>query len=290
MGVAPPGTIAAAVESASRRLEAAGVDSPAADARLLLAHALEVVPTWVFAHAVDEMPERAVEPYEELVAARERRVPLQHLTGVQEFWSLRFAVGPQALIPRPETELLVEAALAALDGVARPRVADVGTGSGCLAVALASELPLARLLAVDVSPEALALARRNALDLGFDERIEWLEGDLVAPLREGGPVQALVANLPYVSEDEWAECDPEVREHDPRLALVAGSEGTELIERLVDEAPSVIATGGWLGLEVGWTQAERVKGLLERRGYTAVRSRRDFAGIERVVEGRPPEA
>lgn len=288
MGMAPAGTIAAAVEGAAERLAAAGVDNPGGDARMLLAHAMKVVPTFLFAHALDQLEDEPAGKFEHLLSLREKRVPLQHLLGLQEFWKLRIEVGPEVLVPRPETEQLVEAAIAAAQGCARPRVADVGTGSGCIAIALASELGSGRILAIDASEEALALARRNAAELGFDDRIEFFEGDLVAPLRELEPVDLITANLPYVSEAEWEDCEPEVREHDPRLALVAGPDGLELIERLVAEAPEVLAPGGWLGLEVGWKQAHRTAALLEEASWTGVEIREDFAGIERIVEGRRP--
>jgi len=284
--MAGEGTLAAAIEAGVKRLALAGVDNPGGDARLLLAHAMRVVPTWTFAHALDPLDDEPAESYEQLLLQREKRVPLQHLLGEQEFWGLRIEVGPAVLIPRPETEHLVEAAIVALGRTERPRVADVGTGSGCIAIALASELTMGRLLAIDASPDALAVARRNATELGFEDRIEFFEGDLVEPLHELEPVHAIVANLPYVTEDEWEQCEPEVREFDPRLALVGGPDGLELIERLVATAPRVLAPGGWLGLEVGWKQARRTAALLEQAGWTAVEVREDFAGVERIVEAR----
>jgi release factor glutamine methyltransferase len=286
MGLAAEGTLAAAIERAAARLGVAGVDNPGGDARMLLAHAMKVVPTWIFAHALDPLAEDHAESFEHLVGLREKRVPLQHLLGEQEFWKLRIEVGPQVLVPRPETEHLVEAAIAAARGIEIPRVADIGTGSGCIAVALASELASGRILAIDASPEALVVARRNAAELGFDDRIEFHEGDLVEPLRELEPVHAIAANLPYVSEAEWEECEPEVRDHDPRGALVGGPDGLELVERLIAAAPAVLAPGGWLGLEVGWKQARRTAALLEAAGWRDVEVQEDFAGIERIVAGR----
>lgn len=285
-GRTPP--IRLALREAERALDAAGVAESVADARLLLAHAMSASPTWVFAHDDLPVPEAAWDAFRALVERRARREPLQHLLGAQEFWTLRIGVTRDVLIPRPETELLVEAALEACSGRLAPRIADVGTGSGCIALALASELPLARLVATDVSASALRQARANAAELGLDGRIRWVEGRLAEPLRGEAPLDVLVANLPYVSRAEWLDLEPEVRDHDPRVALVGGEKGTELIEELARAAPGVLGSGGWMGLEVGCGQAGRVVGLLRRKGWQAVAMRADVAGIARVVEARRP--
>lgn len=277
-----------AIRDAERALEAAGVAECLADARLLLAHALGASPTWLVAHDDEPLAEDAAARYGELLRRRCAREPLQHLVGEQEFWRLRIRVSPAVLIPRPETELLVEWALERCGGRPGVRVADVGTGSGCLALALASELPLARIVAIDVSPEALRVARANARELGFEDRVRFLEGDLAAPLREEEARDVLVANLPYVPAAEWSTLEPEVRDHDPRLALVGGERGLELIERLIDEAPGVLAEGGALALEVGAGQAACVAARLAERGWRDVELRRDLAGIERLVAATRP--
>ena len=279
-----PTTVRDAVALAESALDAAGVGESVADARLLVAHALGASPTWVFTHEPDALPSDAWPRIAALVERRSRREPLQHLLGLQEFWSLRLAVSPRALIPRPETEVLVEAALAALRGVASPRIADIGTGTGALAVALASEIPSARIVAVDASEEALDLAARNVRELGFEDRIELRLGDLVEPLRGSAPFDAMVANLPYVTEAEWEALEPEVRDFEPRLALVGGPDGLDLVRELIAGAPAVLATDGWLGLEIGAGQADAVRDLLA--AWRDVEIRQDFAGIERVVSAR----
>lgn len=285
----PPTSLRDAVALAEEALEAAGVAESIADARLMLGHALEASPTWVFAHDIEPVPPDAWLAFRDLVRRRCAREPLQHLLGAQEFFSQRFEVSRDVLIPRPETELLVEVAARRLAGIERARIADVGTGSGCIGISLAGEVRESRVVACDVSAAALAVAGRNAESLGFEERVTFVEGSLVEPLRAHSPFDAVVANLPYVTESEWEKLEPEVRDHDPRLALVAGSEGTELIEQLVAQAPDVLVKDGLLALEIGWTQAERVTTLLRARGWRDIQVHRDLQGHDRVVEARRPE-
>jgi len=201
---------------------------------------------------------------------------------------LAIRVTRDVLIPRPESEHLVEWALERAVDVPSQRVCDVGTGSGCIALALATELPTARITATDVSEEALSVARANARELGLEERVSFLRGDLVDPLRALPPQDIMVANLPYVSRGEWERLEPEVREHDPRLALVGGDRGTEVIERLIEAAPDVLSARGALALEVGHAQAHEVAAHFEAGGWRDVELRRDLAGIERLVAARRP--
>lgn len=286
LGEKPPATIREAVALAEAALDAAGVEESIADSRLLLAHVLGASPTFVFAHEPDSLSGEAWDRFRAIVERRRLREPLQHLLGVQGFWSLELSVGPEALIPRPETEVLVEAALAAVKDRAAPRIADVGTGSGAVALALAREIPGARLLATDISESALALARRNARDLGFEDRIEFRLGSLCEPLRAADPFDLLAANLPYVTREEWEGLEAEVRDHEPPEALLGGADGLDLVRELIRAAPGILAPGGWLGLEVGWRQAGAVRDLLAAAGWRDIETRLDFAGIERVVSGR----
>ena len=201
---------------------------------------------------------------------------------------LHLAVSPDVLIPRPETELLVEAALEALRDMPSPRVVDVGTGSGAIVLALAAEVPGATLFATDVSEAALEMARHNARETGFDERISFRHGHLLTPLANERPFDAVVANLPYVTRDEWQALEPEVRDHEPRGALVGGEDGLDVIRELVSTAQAPLLPGGFLAIEVGWKQAPAVRALLADAGWQDVETRRDLAGIERVVTARKP--
>lgn len=284
-----PGTVGEAVSWAERVLDEAGVAECTSHARLLLSRAMGVDSTWLFTHPEQRIPEAARSAFADLVARRSLREPLQHLLGETEFWSMRLAIGPGALIPRPETETLVEAVLAELGpGSSAPRLADVGTGSGCVALALLCERPLARVVGTDVSKDALAIALANATALGFDDRLELRVGHLAEPLVGLAPFDAVVANLPYVTEAEWKRLEPEVRDHDPRQSLVGGVDGTELIAELALAAPEVLTAGGLLALEVGAGQAREIARRLRATGYDGVGVREDLSGIERVVTGRRP--
>lgn len=278
--------VAAALACGRARLAAAGIVTADLEARVLLEHASGLDRTALVARGGEPVDPRAGERYERLLAGRTRRAPLAYLTGEREFWSLRLAVDPRVLVPRPETETLVEAALARLGPA--PRVADVGTGSGAVAIALAVELPAAALWAVDRSPAALELARANAAAHGVGARIEFLEGDLAAPLAQlAGTLDAVVSNPPYVPSAEIERLEPEVRDHEPRLALDGGEDGLAVIARLIAQAPRPLRPGGWLLLEVGAGQAGAVAELLRDAGaWDPAQTVRDLAGIERVVAAR----
>lgn len=228
----------------------------------------------------------AAERFEELLSRRVLRVPLAYVTGEREFWSLRMRVDRRVLVPRPETEILVEAALERLDPGAR--VADVGTGSGAIVIALALELSRGVFYGTDISAAALEVARRNAECHGLGGRIAFLQGSLLEPIAGcAGALDALVSNPPYVPTAELAGLQPEVRDHEPRTALDGGPDGLTVIAALVHGAPSMLRRGGWLLLEVGAGQAAAVRALTEACGaYEGVSTLRDLAGIERVVAAR----
>lgn len=280
-------TIGSFVAWARAVLDRAGVANPIREAGWLVEHVLGLR-----AHQIVSEDDRPVSAEAwargaSLVARRAAREPLQYILGTQEFCGLDFSVGPGVLIPRPETELLVQEIVRRVEGGKAVTIADVGTGSGCLAVTLAILLKAARILAVDRSPEALALARANARQLGVEDRIEWYEGDLLAPLQARGTtgiVDVIVSNPPYIAEDEWPQLQPEVRLFEPRAALVAGPDGTEFHERLLREATTYLVSGGLLLMEVGRGQASVVRQIASRLGgYRPVRTVEDTAGIERVV-------
>jgi release factor glutamine methyltransferase len=269
-----------AVRDAERRLAAAGVPGARTDAEILVSHVLGVSRSALPVLDRGLMPEELAR-LRALLERRGRREPLQHVVGEWGFRRLTLAVDGRALVPRPETEVVVERCLEFLDGVEAPRVVDVGTGSGAIALALADEHPGARVSATDASPEALALARENVVRTGLAGRVDLVEGDLLAGLV--GPFDLVVANPPYVAEDELAGLEPEVRDHDPREALVAPG----ISERLAREAIGVLNPGGRLVLEVGDDQARAVAELLTALGYDDVTVTRDLAGVERVVDATP---
>jgi len=276
----------AAVARGRAELAGAGIAAADLEARLLLRQAAGLGAVALAAHGADALAPAAAAEFARLLASRLRRVPLAYLAGEREFWSLRLAVDARVLVPRPETETLVEAALERLGPGAR--VADIGTGSGAVVIALAAELAAGEFVAVDLSADALAVARANAAAHGLSGRIAFLEGDLLEPIAAlPGAFDALVSNPPYVPTGEIAGLAPEVRDHEPRAALDGGRDGLALIARLVDGAPALLRAGGWLLLEIGAGQAAAVCARLAAAGaYDRVETRCDLAGIERVVAAR----
>lgn len=275
-----------ALAAGRARLAGAGVGTPDLDARVLLAHAAGVDAAVLWSRPESALAAGVAKRYEGLLARRERREPVAYLTGGREFWSLALTVDPRVLVPRPETETLVEAALARLGPGAL--LADVGTGSGAVALALASELDGGRVHATDLSAGALAVARRNAEALGLGGRIEFALGDLLEPVRHlRGRLDAVVSNPPYVPSDAIARLEPEVRDHEPRAALDGGPDGLRLVRRLIAEAPDLLRPGGWLLVEIGDGQAPAARACAERDGrYDRVGTARDLAGTARVLEAR----
>ncbi|MEE2703533.1 MAG: peptide chain release factor N(5)-glutamine methyltransferase [Myxococcota bacterium] len=257
-----------------------GIATPRLDAEILLAHALGVDRMGLYLRFEEIVRDDQRARFRELVKRRAvDRVPVAYLTGFREFWSLPIKVTPDVLIPRPETELLVET----LRELRPSRVVEIGTGSGALAAALARELPEAAILAVERSRSALAVARENLEALGVSERVTLIQGDGLGAVGPG--FDTLVSNPPYVPTSELAELPPEVQ-HEPREALDGGADGLDLVRELCREAPSRLADSGTLALEVGAGQAPCVSELMLLAGATGVESIRDLAGIERVVLGR----
>ncbi len=259
------------------------------DAQLLLAHALGRDRTWVVAHAGDALSRELAEAFFKLANRRRAGEPVAYLTGVREFWGLRLAVSPAVLIPRPETEALVELALSHLPEDCDVRVLDLGTGSGAIALALAHERPRARVLGSDASAEALSIARDNARRLAIPNvefvQADWYAGLPAAP--HGAGFELIVSNPPYV-----AALDPHLAEGDvrfePRRALTPGSGGLEAIRPIVAGALPRLVRGGTLAVEHGYDQSDPVRALLLAEGFTAISVARDLAGVLRVVAGRTP--
>lgn len=252
------------------------------DAQLLLLHALGRAPgerAWLLTHDTDDLPEAVAAVYDALCGRRAGGEPLAYLVGEKEFFGLALAVDRRVLVPRPDTETLVEWALEKLAGCASPAVIDLGTGSGAIALAIAHRRPDARVEAVDRSADALAVAAANAQRLGLQvhfRQASWLEGAATG-------FDLIVSNPPYI-----AQADPHLASlvHEPLSALAAGADGLDDLRTIVRQAPAHLATGGWLLLEHGWDQAGAVRGLLEAAGFAQVGSRRDLAGIERACAGQ----
>lgn len=279
----------------SRYLKAKGIDSPRLTAELLLAHALGVRRLDLYLNPDQPLTPPELDAYRSLLTRRLRREPLQHITGVQEFWSSEFRVTPAVLIPRPETELLVEQAIRKLEATPQPedlRVLDLGTGAGVLAVCLAAHFPRARLWATDISEAALEVARLNALRHGVSERIVFLQGDLWAPLRNRGlSFHLIVSNPPYVESEVFSTLAPEIRDHEPRTALDGGPGGMHLIERILQGAPEFLEPMGWLLLETAPHQNAAALDRLSRHpAYGTCGRLQDYSRRDRVVFARKTRA
>jgi release factor glutamine methyltransferase len=280
-------TAAALLSEAARALAAAGVEAPDWDAERLLRHVLGWDRASLLANPDRVVPESEAQRFRALVRRRASREPLQYLLGTQAFWKHEFLVTPAVLIPRPETELLVETSLELLRGVERPLVVDVGTGSGCIALSLAFERPHAEVHATDISEPALSVARGNARRLGLEGRVAFHQGDLLEPVAHlAGRIDLVVSNPPYVSPADRDSLAPEVRDHEPELALSASSSGMSAYQRLLPVAATLLKPAGSIALELGSGQAAEVSALATRSGLTVTRLLRDLQGIERALVAR----
>ncbi len=279
--------------SMAQRLQAAGIPEPSREAELLLEEALGVGRAQLYLDGETEIPAQALAKLEAWLVRRCAREPLAYIVGEQEFWSLSFHVTPAVLIPRPETELLVEAALKVARGADQPfrgPLLDVGTGSGAIAVALARELPAALIYAVDRSPAALQVAQGNAKRHGVAERVRLLATDLLSGLRPGQMFPLVLSNPPYVGQETLPGLQPEVRDFEPRLALDGGAGGLTVIRRFPDLLAAALAPGGWFFMEIGADQQEDVLELFTAVPFlTQVEVRPDFAGLPRILQARRQE-
>jgi release factor glutamine methyltransferase len=277
-------TLREALQQAIPRLEAAGVDSPRLDAELLLTHVLERSRTYLAAYPAQELTSEDAARFKELVARRERREPLPYLLGYWEWLGMRFRVTPAVLIPRPETETLVEETASRLPR--DTRILDIGAGSGCISIGLAKLLPGAQVTALELSPEAAAVARENVEAL-VPGRVTLIEGGFPEAARNLGPFEALVSNPPYIPTEEVEGLPPELRLHEPRLALDGGADGLRVVRSLVQDGARLVVAGGLLALELALGQADRVGELVLASGlWEALEIRRDLAGVERVLFAR----
>src|SRR5690606_11526735 len=259
----------------------------AGEAALLLAHVLGRGQAWLFAHGEAEVPPGAARAFAALVERRAGGEPVGYLVGRRRVWPLDLAVSPATLIPRPETELLVEAALARLPVDAPCRVADLGTGSGAIALAIASERPRARVVATDRSPGALDVARANAAAHGLDARVDFRAGDWFGPLRDAPPFDLVASNPPYIAEGDPHLARGDLR-HEPPGALASGPDGLDAIRAITAGAPAHLVAGGWLLLEHGFDHGPAVRALLDAAGFSGIATLADLEGRDRVTLGRRP--
>ena len=275
-------TRAAALGAATAALRSAGVDGPRRDARLLMQHALGLAPETLLAE--DDLPlgKAEAERLAELVRRRAAREPIAYLTGCREFWSLEFAVDRSALVPRPETETVVEAVLArTMQLPPCPRLLDLGTGTGCLLVALLSELPGAVGLGVDINAAAISLARANARRHSLDGRASFVVADWGAPL--AARFDIVVSNPPYVATAAFASLAPEIVCHEPQSALVGGADGYACYRRLAPQIARLLAPAGLAAIELGTEMADEIASLFAAMGLAEIDRRRDLAGTDRCA-------
>jgi release factor glutamine methyltransferase len=257
------------------------------DAEMLLLHHIGRNRAWLMAHGEEEFGGCGAIGYAALLERRWRGEPIQYIIGEAEFYGLPFRVTPDVLIPRPETEHSVEKAIALCREVETPRIIDVGTGSGAIAVALAHQLPHAQVTATDISAEALAIARENAARNGVAKRIRFLPGDLLAPVT-GERFDVVASNPPYVSSGDRDTLDVEVRDYEPEPALFAGPDGLAIYRRLIPQAAEVLIPGGHIVLEIGYGQRDAISALLTAGGFEDVEFVPDLQGIARVAVGQRP--
>jgi release factor glutamine methyltransferase len=303
-----------ALTAAVEYLESSDCGSPRMNAETLMMFVLGVNRAYLYAHPERELTKEEHERYDTVVQQRASGVPSQYITGHQEFWGLDFIVAPAVLIPRPETEHLVETVLELAKGVERPRIVDVGTGTGCIALALAHELKGAEIYAVDVSAEALEIARANAARLQLDRRVKLLQCDVLTPIPQEGigchpersevapttersrrtpfdgtkfhELDFVVSNPPYVGHNEAAKVQRSVFEYEPRMAVFAGEHGLDVIRPLIDQAYTALKPGGWLAMEIGYSMRDAVIALLNATLWDELTVVPDLQGIPRVVAAR----
>ena len=276
-----PRTVLEVLQSTTAYFQKHQIENARLNAEHLIAHALGLTRMDLYLEFERKLSEPELAPLRERVKRRAQGEPLQHLLGTVEFCGQTFLCDKRALVPRPETEQLVELLVSGVsDQRSRIRIVDVGTGSGVIALSLAKQFPEAKIFAIDVSEDALALARENEARLGLTDRVEFRKGDLLENFPER--FDLIVANLPYVSMQDRQSLAREVL-HDPEVALFAGEKGDELVRKLIEQAPSHLNPGGVLALEIGINQAEGLTDLLRQKNYHDIRAKKDYAGFARFL-------
>lgn len=262
-----------------------GLSSPRLEAELLIGHTLGLERIQLYVQFDRPLEENELEQMRQFIRRRLQGEPLAYILGEKEFMSLPFYVDSRVLIPRPETEHLVEKALELFGDREEVTLVDLGAGSGAIAVSLAYYLPQSRILALDINPESLELARKNALRNGVEDRIRFILGDLLDPIKDEEPVHGILSNPPYIPSGELAGLSPEVKAQ-PRLALDGGSDGLSYYYRIAKEAFPLLKGGGYLGLEVGSGQDDKVSRILWERGFKGVEIEKDYSGHKRCIWAR----
>jgi release factor glutamine methyltransferase len=274
-------SIEAAIREGATKLHEGAVTEARRAAGSLLAHVLDRNPAFVIAHAGDPLADADYQEFRRLISRRTRGEPMQYLTGHREFYKLDFEVSADVLIPRPETELVVETILEFCNGVRAPFIADIGTGSGCIAISVLHELPAAEAVAADISAAALRVAKRNAEHHAVSGRLTLVESDCFAAVRPAKPFSLIASNPPYIADNELERLPREVG-FEPRMALAGGPDGLSVIRRLVTEAPPFLLSGGHLVFEIGFGQREPVEKLIDGRIWDLIEVRKDLQEIPRT--------
>ncbi|HPM69530.1 MAG TPA: peptide chain release factor N(5)-glutamine methyltransferase [Smithellaceae bacterium] len=278
-------TVREILNEATRELETAGMETARLDAEVLLAFCLNCDRLEFLKNPDMQISKSQLAVFNKLVSRRLKWEPVAYITGRKEFWSFTLEVNKGVLIPRPDTEIILEEALAVGKNIIAPRIADIGTGSGAIALALAKELPEPKITATDISPAALKIAKKNARNLKLGKNIEFLKGDLFAPVK--GLFDIIVSNPPYISAAEYEELPRGVKDFEPKIALLAGQTGVEFYEKLIYQSKNHLKKDGWLLMEIGAPQAEKIRDIMQECAFFEdIDVRRDYAGHDRVIKGR----
>ncbi|MDI6764791.1 MAG: peptide chain release factor N(5)-glutamine methyltransferase [Thermodesulfobacteriota bacterium] len=283
-------TILEALNWATDYLRDCGIDHPRLNAELLLARSIHLSREELYIRLHDQVMEEEIKTLEGLSRRRGSGEPLQYILGHQEFWSIDLKVDPRVLIPRPDTERLVEESLSILAKISSkkiPSVLELGTGSGAIAISLAKEVKNIFLVATDLSGDALMVAKENAKQAGVSDKIGFVKGDLLSPFHQGETFDLILSNPPYISDSEISDLSREVRDHEPLIALNGGKDGLEFYRKLISQAPYYLEKEGWFLLEVGSNQASSVSEMIETEGgFEKPERAKDLSGIERVVKAQ----
>lgn len=259
------------------------IESPGLEAYLLLSESEAVSGlSDIYTHPEKEVDQKTYKKFQDLVERRLKREPISYITGEKEFYSRSYKVNSGVLIPRPETELLVDEALLLANQIASPKILDIGTGSGCISVTLAYMCNNAKIVATDISQKALKVAKENIFKHGKQDKISLAGGDLITFFKDRS-FDIVISNPPYISESEIKKLEPDVKDHEPIIALRAGEDGLEYIKRIISDSRRVLKEEGWCVLEVGQGQAEKVINLFKEYGFIAVSTKKDLNGIDRVI-------